>query len=235
MTSKHKKISNMFLKHHTKSSNLRGVCVFDLDETLSSPMCKRSQVFNETGKKHYKLRNEAMQIQTPLSQEEEEFCYREATKNAHKLIDACERNNMALAVNTARTQKFFNHPNSNVYPERRIDPSIVARLDKEDVPFCHRINRGVNASDSKLECLEKIRDVFDTKNENVVLIDDNKDNIHAATTHGFSTIPVDTSGLGITSRILTFLNFEDARASSARLVERSGQGQISYIDRTLLE
>lgn len=184
MTLEHKQLSNMFLKYHTKPSNLRGVCVFDLDETLSSPMCKRSK----------------------LSLEEEEFCYKEATKNAHKLIDACERNHMALAVNTARTQKFFNHPNPNIYPERRIDPSLIARLDREDVPFCYRINRNTNASDSKVECLQKIGGTFETKNKNIVLIDDNKDNIHAAKTHGFSTIPVDTSGFGITSRILNNLN-----------------------------
>ena len=109
---------------------------------------------------------------------------------------------MALQVNTARTRKFFNHPDRNVHPERRIDPSIVARLDREDVPFCHRVNRETDQSVSKLECMTKLGRLFETKNENLVLIDDKKDNIDIAKSSGFSTLNVNTSGLGITSRIL---------------------------------
>lgn len=218
-----RQLSQMLLKHFTKRKDMKGVCVFDLDETLSSPMCKRlhsSFVFEEivdsNGEKKYRRMykdkkgnvtyGETQLESPPYSIADEEFCYREATRNAHKLIDACERNHMALAVNTARTQKFFNHPDPHKFSERRIDPSVIARLDREDVPFCHRINRETDASASKVECMTKLKDIFQVENKNVLLIDDNKSNTDAVKTHGFSAISVDTSGLGSSSRTVNNLN-----------------------------
>ena len=109
--------SDKVVAHFTNSSTTQydGVCVFDIDSTLTAPECSGSE-------------------DHPKTETEEEACKLEARNRFMNAIHACEEKNMALAINTARgghsfwgvhpdiQEKFENAPFCHRHPDNYDPP-----------------------------------------------------------------------------------------------------------------
>ena len=138
-----------------------GVCVFDLDSTLeASETCRDFE------------------------------CNKRAAKYARKIIHKCKKNNMAFAINTARSSDSL----------ARIPHEVVRKLPSNILEYSY--NRGLmaprerrNVPDQKLEFMKQIQKRFGTDARKTILFDDRYENVDAVHRGGFGTIHVRENGM----------------------------------------
>lgn len=169
----------------------KGVCVFDIDNTITSPQCNIAS----------------------SSPEERAACNMKNVRSAHQMMDWCKQNGMELALNTARKRPSLSGVDESL--QQRIAHEIKSSN------FCHRKKGQsvVEAKGNCMRRIHENVDPTLPK-ESIVLIDDRRENCDFVRSMGFSSVHVE-EGFGVADTHMYLLAVVLSRYTSMKAMVKA--------------